>query len=142
MSNWTDQFVSVYNNLAKDNLDDLAKIYHQRICFIDPVHEIHGLDQLTNYFEHMYENLISCDFTVQDSISTDNQAAIYWTMVLRHKKIKGGKEIKLEGHSKLKRHQDKIIYHRDYFDIGAMVYQHLPIVGGLIRFINRKMSQY
>jgi len=137
---WLNSFVSHYNQLNAGNLARLGQMYDDNIQFIDPLHQIDGLEQLTEYFDHLYQNLISCHFELEDSIIDGDNAAIYWTMTLQHKKLKGGQSISLQGHSKLVQYGGKVIYHRDYFDLGAMLYQHIPVLGRLIRTINRKAA--
>ena len=73
-------------------------------------------------------------------IDKGSEAAIYWQMHLRHKKINSGNTITVEGHSLLRRQDNRVIYHRDYFDIGSMIYEHLPVLGWIIRLIKRKAS--
>ena len=138
--NWVEGFVATYQKLNNSNLNKLADIYHQDITFRDPLHQIQGVDNLTNYFEHLYENLISSEFVLISHIDKGSEAAIYWQMHLRHKKINSGNTITVEGHSLLRRQDNRVIYHRDYFDIGSMIYEHLPVLGWIIRLIKRKAS--
>jgi hypothetical protein len=64
-----------------------------------------------------------------------------WTMLLRHKAIKHGQLIRVEGSSYLKHRNGKVYYHRDYFDLGALVYENVPLIGSLIKLIKNRMSQ-
>ena len=45
-----DKFVEIYQKLDKNNLELLTEIYAQNIQFIDPLHEINGLEDLRRYF--------------------------------------------------------------------------------------------
>jgi hypothetical protein len=45
----------------------------------------------------------------------------------------------LEGISHL-RFGEKIDYHRDYFDLGQMVYEQIPLVGRIIKTIKKRLS--
>jgi hypothetical protein len=56
-------------------------------------------------------------------------------MYLRHKRINGRREIQVEGISHLYIDCGKVNYHRDYFDAGQMLYENLPLLGGIIRKI-------
>jgi hypothetical protein len=38
-----EKFFDVYRHLSSDNLDTLAEIYSEEICFTDPAHRISGL---------------------------------------------------------------------------------------------------
>lgn len=56
-------------------------------------------------------------------------------MHLRHKRIKRGREIMVDGISHLRVRDGKVCFHRDYFDAGQLLYENLPLVGRIIRFI-------
>ena len=64
-----------------------------------------------------------------------------WTMFLRHPKLRSGETIRVEGASYLKTRNGRIYYHRDYFDMGAMLYEHLPLLGRVVNTIKHKLGQ-
>ena len=45
------------------------------------------------------------------------------------------------GSSHIKGSQDKVTFHQDYIDLGAMLYEQLPIVGRLIKWIKTKAAR-
>jgi len=62
-------------------------------------------------------------------------------MTYEHPRLKGGKPISLEGCSLLRWNLDgKVERHRDYFDAGALLYQHVPLMGGAIRWLRRRLA--
>ncbi len=136
------QFVAFYNGLSANNLADLSDIYHPDVQFIDPVHEIHGVAALEQYFAHAYARLSSCHFLPLQQAEQGKQGFISWTMTLCHPAIGGGKAIEVEGCTALCWHADgRIIYHRDYYDLTDMVYQHIPLLGWLTTKVKQKMAQ-
>lgn len=137
---WLSNFVSVYQTLSTENLDLLAKIYHPNVTFIDPMHQVEGFDDLSDYFKRLYENLSSCEFVIDNVITENDQAAIYWKMSYQHAKLNKGKIVTVFGHSHIKGEQNKVIYHRDYLDLGAMLYEQLPFFGKLTKWIKAKAS--
>lgn len=138
---WLQQFIDIYQRLSVDNLELLAKIYHPDVTFQDPMHEIHGFDELNQYFHALYENLISCRFEITQVITQDDQAAVYWQMSYQHPSLNRGKTVVVEGNSMLKGLGDKVIYHRDYLDLGAMLYEHIPVIGRLTKWVKNRASQ-
>ncbi|MBV7314508.1 nuclear transport factor 2 family protein [Shewanella sp. NIFS-20-20] len=132
-------FLALYQELNKDNLHRLAEVYDQQISFIDPLHSIEGLTQLQHYFAGMYANVESLQFEIASCLTQDNQAAIFWTMHFSHSKLNRGHSIEVKGMTHL-RMNDKIIYHRDYFDAGQMLYRHVPLLGSAIKAINRRLA--
>jgi hypothetical protein len=137
---WLSNFVKVYQTLSTDNLELLATIYHREVTFIDPIHELKGFDNLFQYFQDLYENLVSCEFVISNVIAQEDQAAIYWTMSYQHPKLNKGNVINVTGSSHIKGHEDKVIYHRDYLDLGSMLYEQLPVLGKLIKLIKNKAA--
>ena len=60
-------------------------------------------------------------------------------MHYQHKSVGGGKMISMNGVSLLKI-DNGIYFHQDWFDLGAMLYEHVPVVGGVVRFIKTKVT--
>jgi hypothetical protein len=133
-----DNFCRIYQSLEHDNLHQLKEVYSQKIEFIDAVENINGLDALTEYFEHLYQNMKYCRFLIDNVIEQDGQACLIWRMEYAHHKINSGKMITVDGSSFLK-FSDKIDFHRDYVDMGQMLYEHLPVVGVVIKGIKKKV---
>jgi len=140
-ANWVEHFVNNFNSLNAQNLNNLQDIYHNDIVFTDPVHRIEGYDELLSYFSHLYQNLIHSHFDVHHKIVQANEAAIYWTMELSHQRLNKGQPFSVEGHSHIKHKNGLIIYHRDYFDFGQMVYEQLPLVGSLVKLIKSRVAK-
>ncbi|WP_371377990.1 nuclear transport factor 2 family protein [Thalassotalea aquiviva] len=138
---WVENFVDIYQQLSVDNLQLLSQIYHQDIHFIDPMHEIHGFDSLAKYFANLYQNLQSCTFTITDVICAKHSAAIYWRMTFTHPKLNSAKPVTVEGTSMIKNDGMKVIYHRDYLDVGAMLYEHIPVLGSLVRAVKKRAGK-
>jgi len=130
---------SLYLHFDHQTLSGLQDLYAEDIQFRDPFHAINGLPGLSVYFESMMQDLIECRFEFHHSVELASEAVLFWSMHYRHKKIAGEKLLKLSGSSHLK-FNDKIYFHRDYFDAGSMLYEHLPVIGGIIRWIKRRIS--
>ncbi|QYJ79777.1 nuclear transport factor 2 family protein [Shewanella acanthi] len=135
-----DKLIALYEDLNKDNLHLLAQVYAADICFIDPMHRVDGIDALTVYFAKLYENISYINFDIKEVFKDDSQASLFWQMQYRHPKLKKGELIRVDGMSQLK-FQQQIHFHRDYFDVGQMLYEHVPLVGGIIRLVKDKAAQ-
>jgi hypothetical protein len=138
---WLTNFLSVYQKLSLDNLSLLNDIYHSKVTFIDPIQQVEGISDLTHYFEHLYQNLLFCRFDIDDVLLDSNKAAIYWTMSYQHKKLNANNTVYVQGSSLIKMLDGKVIYHRDYVDLGAMLYEQIPLVGKVIKAIKARASQ-
>lgn len=135
------RFIKTYSNLNKESMACLDDIYHQNIIFEDPAHRIEGVDQLKTYFSSMYQNLLYCHFDIESVDSFKDKSFLVWTMRFSHPKLNHGQEISVPGMTRIEFYQGKVRFHRDYFDLGAMVYQHVPVIGIAVRFLKRKLGQ-
>jgi hypothetical protein len=77
-------------------------------------------------------------FVFEDEIVQGNSAVLTWTMSLKHPRLNGGDVVTVPGSTHI-RFRDKVTYHRDYFDGGAMLYEHLPLIGLVIRMIKERV---
>ena len=137
-----DAFLETYTRLKADNLHLLREIYTPEIHFIDPVHELRGLDELTKYFLHLYANITSIHFAFMHPQRVGEQGYVQWLMTYSHPRLNGGRLIKMPGATFLQFEKNgKVCIHRDYYDLGAMLYQHLPLLGPAVRFVNRRLGR-
>lgn len=137
---WLKEFKQLFNQLNATNLELLEQWYSQEIVFQDPLHQIQGLSQLKRYFSGLYENLLTIHFDYQWEQLTDSEIVLGWEMSYRHTKLNRGREIKVEGATRLLICDGKISSHRDYFDAGAMLYEQVPVMGGAIRWLKQKAA--
>ncbi len=128
-----------FNEVRYENMEELcSRFYHKDIEFIDPIGKVNGIQAMINYYKHMYENVIDIEFISNNEFQRGDEKVFVWKMNLRHKRINSGSQISVDGISLIKYKDDKVIYHRDYFDPGVMIYENIPILGGVIKYIKKK----
>lgn len=132
---------SIYQQLNKTNLYLLDDVYHQDVVFEDAAHRLEGWDELKRYFVNLYSNVQRCEFDIQDLQQQGSAGFITWTMALEHPKLHRGNTIYVNGVSHIKFAEGKVIYHRDYFDLGEMLYENLPLLGSVIRTIKQRLGE-
>ena len=132
------RFQEVFQELRHDRLALLDEVYASDIVFEDPLHRVAGLAQLKDYFERMYEGVESIGFEFGDVIEAPGQAMLTWTMRMTHRRLRAGEELALPGASHI-RFGERVHYHRDYFDAGALLYERLPVLGGIVRAIRARV---
>lgn len=87
----------------------------------------------------MMSNVSYCRFEITDVVANDGQAFITWTMSFAHPKLNGHKEITVTGVSEIK-FDERITYHRDYFDVGSMFYEQVPILKTIIQALKKRLA--
>jgi len=131
------RFRALFNSLPADNEPDLSGIYGESVHFRDPFVSLEGRQALTAYLAAAYANVISCRFEFGTAINDSDNVGLPWTMYLRHHRLRGGREIAVEGFSLLRLHEGLITDHRDYFDAGQLLYENVPVLGPAVRWLRR-----
>lgn len=129
-----------FNGFDKHHPELLDEFYAADVEFHDTVSDLRGLAALKTYYAKLYENLISIRFDFGAIVESGDEAFAPWTMRMRHKAVNGGREIALEGVSHIRFRNGKAVYHRDYFDMGAFVYEHVPVLGAGVRYVKKKVA--
>lgn len=132
-----DRFKDTFRDLTKADWSQLDDIYAENILFKDPVHEIKGLVAVEDYFSNMCTDLLECRFEYLDQVTSDSTAYLKWVMHFKHPRL-GPDTIDVRGVSHI-RWTEKIEYHEDFYDMGAMLYERLPIVGGVTRWLKLRL---
>lgn len=130
---------ATFSDANKLSSDALADIYDRNVVFIDPVHKLEGLDTLTGYFEKIYKNVISCRFDYTDEMLLDGKGSVRWCMYLQHPKLDNGREITVKGATFVE-YERRITLQEDYYDLGAMLYEHIAVLGATVRFVKNRLA--
>lgn len=132
------RFTETYAHLNAQSLDLLRDLYSDDVQFEDPFRQIGDLSTLTAYFAQLYDRVESISFLFRETFAHHDSAMLAWTMSLRHPRLNCGHQITVAGSSHI-RFRDKVTYHRDYFDAAAMLYEHLPVIGIVVRAIKARV---
>ncbi len=146
------KFESFYVDLESMKIEELADIYSNDVVFIDPIATHSGIMSVNAYFTKLLGNAKNCDFVIQsiDKISSQDKEesnatailaySVTWKMTYATSGINKGKPIHVDGITQLKIKNNKIIFHRDYYDLGQMVYENIPLLGRIIKRIKRTLG--
>ncbi len=131
-----------FNQTTRDNMDVVDKFYAPDVFFKDPVHNLQGRDKVKVYYQSMYKDVEDIHFEFSTMYEDKKTVVAVWVMTIKTKKLKGGDPILVEGNSIITfNDQGQASYHRDYFDMGEMVYEHIPFIGYWVRKIKSKLSE-
>jgi hypothetical protein len=89
----------------------------------------------------MYRALEAPRFEVRDSIASGEQCFLTWDFLFRFKRFAPGVDRVVRGASHLHFAADgRIAVHRDYWDAAEELYEKLPAVGSLMRWLKRRAN--
>jgi hypothetical protein len=134
-----DGFFDYYSTLDKQPPTTLAVLYHPDAVLIDPFGQQQGIVAIQRYFRHLLANVQQCRFTLDAPLSNSDHFMVTWNMHWSHPNIHGGASLMLHGCSVVNVQDGTIVRQRDYYDIGEMLYEHLPILGWAVRKVKRRI---
>jgi hypothetical protein len=137
-----ERIIKVFNELNKDTINSLDAFYHPELDFEDPLGKIKGLPAMKAYYANMYKNVKSIKFEFSKVLNEGDEYVGFWKMYLAAPGLNGGEEFWVEGNSHIRfdPKTDLVIYHRDYFDMGAFIYEQLPILKLVIRQVKKPLA--
>ena len=137
-----EQFKTLYKTLNASNCQGeiVGQVYRSDVLFQDSFHRIEGLGAMKDYFTALYLNLKSSEFEFHDQWIGNGSAMLTWTMTYSHQKLNRGKDISIEGATEI-RFDDKVYFHKDYFDGGSLLYEHVPVLGAVIKQLKKYMAK-
>ena len=130
-----------FETLSPPSLADIGTLYTPDARFKDPFNEVRGVPAIRGIFEHMFHNLHQPRFVVTQQVVDGAQVFLVWEFRFRFQRFDTTTEQVIRGGSHLVLAPDgRISDHRDYWDAAEELYEKLPVVGGLMRWLKRRAS--
>ena len=139
----TDNVVQFFSMLTPAALAQLGTYYTADASFKDPFNEVRGLKAIEAIYSHMFDALTTPRFIVTSQVvDTDSQACfLIWDFKFYFKSydktteqtVRGGSHLTLDANG-------KITAHRDYWDAAEELYEKLPVVGGVMRWLKKRAN--
>ncbi|WP_027010954.1 nuclear transport factor 2 family protein [Comamonas sp. B-9] len=135
------RLVTFYESLAPENLAQLGDYYAADAFFKDPFNEVRGVADIRAIFAHMFETLQEPRFIVTQQLVQGDRAALEWEFRFRFRSwnaqapqcIYGASLLRIDAHG-------RVAQHRDYWDAAEELYEKLPAIGLLMRWLRRNAS--
>ena len=137
----TKQVVAYFESLTPQSLSQLSGLYAAQARFKDPFNEVQGLPEIERIFRHMYVALDGPHFVITGQLVDGAQAFLTWEFRFRFKRfdthtlqtVRGGSHI-------LFNEQGLVTLHRDYWDAAEELYEKLPVLGALMRWLKKQAN--
>ena len=133
-----ERFKTFYKDVKNPKLDSISDVYSADVKFKDPIHQVSGLAELHAYLSDMCTDVESGRFEFLDQLIGPDTAYIKWNMYFRHPKL--GKETHVvRGMSQIQ-FNERIYFHEDVYDMGQMIYEHVPVLGWAVKRLKNRLS--
>ncbi|MBG6076782.1 nuclear transport factor 2 family protein [Polaromonas sp. CG_9.11] len=134
--------VDFFQSLSPASLDRLEAVYAPGAYFKDPFNEVRGVPAIRQVFDHMYGSLEEPHFVVTGCIVDGGECFLTWNFVFHFKRFDTRTLQTVRGGSHLKFNAAGLLdFHRDYWDAAEELYEKLPLVGRLMRWLKQRARQ-
>jgi steroid Delta-isomerase len=135
------RIANFFETLTPQAVAQMGELYTADAYFKDPFNEVRGLPEIQHIFSHMYVALHQPHFVVTNTVTQDDQCFIVWDFKFRFKRFDTVTMQTVRGCSHLQLASDGCIaFHRDYWDAAEELYEKLPWVGALMRYLKRRAN--
>ena len=129
--------VSFYETLTAENVGRLDRFYSADAVFKDPFNEVCGLKAITRIFRHMFIQVDAPRFLFTGRFFGEAGVMLLWEFHFRTRRAPL-QTLCVRGSTHLRFDDDgKVILHRDYWDAAEELYAKLPVLGWLMRRLQR-----
>ena len=136
-----DALVQWFEQLTPDSVQQVSRFYAGDARFKDPFNDVKGVSAIEAIFVHMFEALIAPRFVVTGRVAQGAQCFLTWEFRFGFRNFHQGREQVILGATHLVFDAaGKVQLHRDYWDAAEELYEKLPLVGGLMRWLKRRAN--
>ncbi|GAA4426047.1 nuclear transport factor 2 family protein [Acidovorax lacteus] len=137
-----ERIVGFFEHLSAADLVRIGELYSADARFKDPFNEVRGIPAIQGIFRHMFTALEQPRFVVTGRVVQGDQCFLTWDFLFAFRSYHRGVTQTVRGASHLVLDADgRITLHRDYWDAAEELYEKLPVVGGLMRWLKRRANQ-
>jgi hypothetical protein len=136
-----DRVIRVFETLTEKTVGELRTIYAPDACFADPFHTVQGISAIEQVFRGMFTHLDRPHFVVTGSVLQGTQCVLLWEFRFRFRSFNTQVNQALPGSSHLRLDaQGRITHHQDYWDAAHGLYQKMPVIGALMRWLRKRVA--
>ena len=136
-----ERVVRFYESICAADVGRIGELYEADAFFKDPFNEVRGVPAIARIFEHMFVQVDGPRFTVRERVVQDRAAFLVWDFDFAFRRPLPPGPRRIRGCSHLRLGADgRIAFHRDYWDAAEELYEQLPAIGVLMRWMRRRGS--
>ncbi len=121
--------------------ENTRKAYAEDAWLDDTLVVHQGAAEIEEYFVKTSETMTSYEVTIEDVARSGSDYYVRWTMVFAAPALSGGKPCHSVGVSQVRFNPGgKVQVHKDFWDSGQNFYAHLPVVGGAVGFVRKRLE--
>jgi steroid delta-isomerase len=135
------RLIDYWQTLTPESVATIASVYADDARFRDPFNDVRGIDRIRHIFADMFIRLDAPRFTIIETIEQPHGVLLIWDFDFRIRALKPALQRRVHGASHIRFDAaGRVNYHRDYWDAAGELYEQLPVVGTLMRWLKARMA--
>ena len=137
-----ESLVTFFEHLKRSDVARLKDFYTPHAYFKDPFNEVRGVSAIERIFVHMFDALDQPHFVVTGRVVQGRECFLVWEFRFRFLRFDRSTWQSVRGTSHVRFNEDALVdYHRDYWDAAEELYENLPGVGAVMRWLKRQANR-
>lgn len=137
-----ERLADYFESMSAASVIHIGSYYADDAHFKDPFNDVRGVPAIRRVFSHMFDQVDVPRFVVTARMAGANGGAmLVWEFHFRARLGRREQAHVIHGASHLSFDAaGKVTMHRDYWDAAEELYGKLPVLGGLMRALARKLA--
>lgn len=137
-----DRLVTWFETLSPQSVARTGEFYAPEAHFRDPFNDVHGVERIARIYAHMFEQVSEPRFAVIERHLKENSgggsALLLWEFSFRSRpgaavtSVRGTTHLRFDA-------QGRVSAHHDYWDPAGALYEQVPLLGTLLRWVRAKL---
>ena len=120
--------------------EQTEQVYAPQAFFNDTLKTLHGSAAIRDYFIRTAQGLESMSVNFEDVAVSGRNYYFRWTMETRMKHLAHGRTVRTTGVTFVRFDPEgRVLVHQDYWDSAQGVWEHVPVMGLILRWIRERI---
>jgi ketosteroid isomerase-like protein len=133
-----------FEHLKPADVASMAELYTSDAQFKDPFNDVQGLPAIERIFAHMFEAVHAPRFVITTQVLQGAHCFMTWDFLFVMPRVASGKTQTIRGATHFVLRQEagvwRVAVHRDYWDAAEELYEKLPVLGSLMRWLKKRAN--
>jgi ketosteroid isomerase-like protein len=136
--------VHFFEHLQPSDVAHIAQLYTADAQFKDPFNEVQGIAAIERIFTHMFEALQAPRFVITQQVQQGAHCFVTWDFLFAVPRMDKGATQTIRGATHFVLREEagvwRVAIHRDYWDAAEELYEKLPVLGALMRWLKKQAN--
>ena len=129
-----------FETMSLESLRQIDQVYAPDARFKDPFNDVRGIAEIRRVFAQIATQVEVPSFGVTRAVCEGDDAFLTWDFGFKMKRWRQDEQV-IHGASHLRFAPDgRVAHHRDYWDPAEELYEKLPVLGTLMRWLKRQAA--